>query len=87
MVLHKWYITINSHRNFPNCGEKGNKGKESKPDFEEISNNVENILTSGQYINKYDDIPPTIPLELLGYNFVHDHNDTKHCYGEKNFLE
>ena len=48
---------------------------------------AEGTVTSGQEITQCDDLPYVYPLDLLGYTFVCDNDNTKQRYEVKDFLE
>ena len=60
--------------------------RESKPDTKYINPKEEDTLISGQDITQYDNIPYVYPLELMGYTFVRDHDETNKHYEIREFL-
>ena len=81
------HITINHRRRSLFCDEVERVKVNKNPDYNYINTKAGYILTSGQEITQYDDLPSFDPMDLLGYIFVWKHDGTVQCSEVKQFLE
>ena len=78
---------MNCCRGLPIHNKGGNNLREYSIETDYINSKADDTFTSCQDIPQCAELPSVDPSEILGYIFVHDHDETKQSAEVKEFLE